>query len=274
MSDQKDAASVVDTARSTAAVDKLSQGEATTPPTFGIEVSPTKVLDKKTQTEQDAFVIKIMPRLFLRDLASWMKQYQVGKTLGEWAKQVKWKEQVWQPLKDWFKAVKWRDEVWKPMKEGMDEVDWKDVRKEVKQGMKEVDWEKVRKEVKQVDWKELRHQVNEATQDVDWEEVRKGVKEGLQEVDWKEVHREVKECQEGIGWQEIKHDMQEHLTQVVDLSKEIQDEIAPDVDWKYIKQQVIEACLDKVDAEEGRNSVSASLKPASKDGKTTSGGDG
>lgn len=260
MSDQKDVASVADTAQSTAAsVKEPSQLEA---PPFGIEVCSIKVLDKKTQTMQDAFVLKISPVLFLRDLTRWMKQYQVGTTLREWAKQVKWKEQVWQPLKDWFKTIEWKDEVWKPMKEGMDEVDWKDVRKEVKQGMKEIDWEEVRKAVKEVDWKELRHHVNEATQDVDWQEVRREVKEGLHEVDWKEVHREVKECQETIGWEELRQEVQENLAQVVDLVKR-----AGDIDWKDIKQKIKEACPDEVDADEVWSLVSAALKETSKDAK-------
>ncbi|KAL7544436.1 hypothetical protein ACHAWF_007816 [Thalassiosira exigua] len=221
---------------------EVPSGEATYP-AFGIEVSPTKVYDKKSEKYHDACEIKISPALFVRDFTGWMKQHQVGKTLRDWSGQVQWKEEVWRPMKDWAKLVKWKEEVVDPMKEGMEEVDWNEVRAEVKKGMDAVDWKQVRKDVKGVDWKEVHQQFNEATQDVDWKGALREVKQGLEEVDWEEFRREMRECQGIVGWENVKEDAQGHLSQATKLFNEMKDNAACEIDWANIKDKVKKEAL-------------------------------
>ena len=201
------------------------------PPTFGIEVSSTKVYNKKEDKHHDAVQIKISPGLFIKGLSSWMKEYQVGKTLREWAKTVQWKEQVWQPLKDWHKSVDWK-QVRSEIKEGMDEVDWKQARSEIKEGLDEVDWKQVRNEIKdgmaEVDWKDVKSQVKEATQDLDLQGALHEVRDSMKEVDWNQVHHDMKEAKKTIYWDEMKRDFSQGIT---DLLNDIKESVAHEVDW-------------------------------------------
>jgi len=205
--------------------------EANSAPEFGIDVSPTKIYDKTTEKHHDALVVKISPLLFIRDMSSWMKKYQVGKTLREWAKQVHWKEQVWEPLKDWFKTVKW-GEVWASVKEGLDDVDWKEVRSEINEGIKKVDWNEVRNEIKdgmkevdwasvkeglsEVNWKEVRGEIEDGMKEVDWA----SVKEGLDDVSWNEVQSDVNGVMKEFNWDEAHSSVKEVLNEVPNINNE------------------------------------------------------
>lgn len=209
-------------------------------PTFGIDVKPTKVYDEKTKSHHDACTITISPGAFLRDLLGWMKHYQVGKTLREWASQIKWKDEVRKPIKDWSKTVKWKDEVIDPVKDGLNQVNWEE---EVWKPVKEVDWNKVHQDIKEatkdVDWQDAQKQVTESLKAVDWAGIHKEVKEGLDQVDWNAVRKEMKECKDAVGWDEVKEDLnlQEHLAQATTLFNKVKEEVAKEVDWEHVNEE-------------------------------------
>eukprot|EP01083_Nonionella_stella_P083455 230790_1 len=223
-----------------------------TAPTFGIEVSPTKVYDEKTKKQHDATGIKISPALFLRDFKSTMKK-SIRSMRGQ-AKVASDRDgQPGQPPEDEHKSAKRTDEAATSTEEETDGVNWKEVHDELNQGLKEVDkilkevnWkevhdgldkdlkeaEKTFQEVK-VDLKEMQNEFKKGMEEVDWTQVHKSIQEGA----WNEVHRQFSEATKGVDWKGVfndadegqegkKNDVQDAIPETSDLGKDTTGKVA------------------------------------------------
>eukprot|EP01083_Nonionella_stella_P083454 230789_1 len=221
-----------------------------TAPTFGIEVSPTKVYDEKTKKQHDATGIKISPALFLRDFKSTMKK-SIRSMRGQ-AKVASDRDgQPGQPPEDEHKSAKRTDEAATSTEEETDGVNWKEVHDELNQGLKEVD-----KILKEVNWKEVHDGLDKDLKEaektfqevkVDLKEMQNEFKKGLKEVDkilkevnWKEVHdgldKDLKEAEK--TFQEVKVDL-----------KEMQNEFKKgmeEVDWTQVHKSIQEGAWNEV----------------------------
>jgi len=184
------------------------------------EFKGIKVIEKKSEDPKQpaGFAIEIHVFDCLKSTLLWWKEYNVGKTLKEWAAQIDWKNEVWKPLKIWAKETDWK-KVRSEVKEGVDSVNWKEVRQQTREGLGQVDWKQVRKEA------------HEGLQTVDWKKVREEVKEGTKAIPWKDIKEEVNEV---ADWNAVKKGAKE-LVDVKNLKKSLTDVCPPELQKEMIE---------------------------------------